>query len=149
MGILVTEKMSKSFGGVNALIDLDMEIKEGSVHGLIGPNGSGKTTFYNVVTGVFPPTSGKVFFDGKDISNLPAYDIAKLGISRTFQTPKIMPRMTVLQNAMAGLYSNTKNDLLGTFFHIPFKKSKQEKQIEEKVMEYLEFVGLENSYNRC
>lgn len=148
MGILVTEKMSKSFGGVNALIDLDMEIKEGSVHGLIGPNGSGKTTFYNVVTGVFPPTSGKVFFDGKDISNLPAYDIAKLGISRTFQTPKIMPRMTVLQNAMAGLYSNTKNDLLGTFFHIPFKKSKQEKQIEEKAMEYLEFVGLENSYNR-
>ena len=115
---------------------------------MIGPNGSGKTTFYNVVTGVFPPTSGKVFFDGKDISNLPAYDIAKLGISRTFQTPKIMPRMTVLQNAMAGLYSNTKNDLLGTFFHIPFKKSKQEKQIEEKAMEYLEFVGLENSYNR-
>ncbi len=148
MGILVTEKMSKSFGGVNALVDVDLEVKQGTVHGLIGPNGSGKTTTYNVVTGVFPPTSGKIIFDGKDITGLPAYEIAKLGISRTFQTPKVMPRMTVLENVMAGMYSQTKADLMGTFFHVPFVKSKQEKMIEEKSMEYLRFVGLEKAYDR-
>ena len=103
MGILVTEKMSKSFGGVKALSDVDLDVKRGPVHGLIGPNGSGKTTTYNVVTGVFPPTSGKIIFDGKDITGLPAYEIAKLGISRTFQTPKVMPRMTVLENVMSGM----------------------------------------------
>lgn len=148
MGILVTEKMSKSFGGVKALIDVDLDVKKGTVHGLIGPNGSGKTTAYNVVTGVFPPTSGKVIFDGKDITGLPAYEIAKLGISRTFQTPKVMPRMTVLENVMSGMYSRTKADLAGTFFHAPFRKSKQEQIIRDKAMEYLKFVGLEKSYDR-
>ena len=146
MGILVTEKMSKSFGGVKALSDVDLDVKRGTVHGLIGPNGSGKTTTYNVVTGVFPPTSGKIIFDGKDITGLPAYEIAKLGISRTFQTPKVMPRMTVLENVMSGMYSKTKADLIGTFFGFP--KSKQEKMIAEKSMEYLKFVGLEKSYDR-
>ncbi len=148
MGILVTEKMSKSFGGVKALVDLDLDVKKGTVHGLIGPNGSGKTTTYNVVTGVFPPTSGKIIFDGKDITGLPAYEIAKLGISRTFQTPKVMPRMTVLENVMSGMYSKTNADLVGTFFHAPFRKSKQEKMIEERSMEYLKFVGLEKSCGR-
>ncbi len=148
MGILVTEKMSKSFGGVKALVDLDLDVKKGTVHGLIGPNGSGKTTTYNVVTGVFPPTGGKIIFDGKDITGLPAYEIAKLGISRTFQTPKVMPRMTVLENVMSGMYSKTKADLVGTFLHVPFRKSKQEKMIEERSMEYLKFVGLEKSCDR-
>lgn len=148
MGILVTEKMSKSFGGVKALIDLDLDVKQGTVHGLIGPNGSGKTTTYNVVTGVFPPTSGKIFFDGKDITGLAAYEIAKLGISRTFQTPKVMPRMTVLENVMSGMYSQTKADLVGTFLHRPFASSTQEKMIREKSMECLKFVGLEKSYDR-
>lgn len=148
MGILVTEKMSKSFGGVKALIDVDLDVKAGTVHGLIGPNGSGKTTTYNCVTGVYAPTSGKIIFDGKDITGMPAHEIAKLGISRTFQTPKIMPRMTVLDNAMSGLYARTKKDLAGTFFHLPFSKSKQEKMIEEIAMENLKFVGLEKSYDR-
>lgn len=138
--------MSKSFGGVKALTDLELDVKKGTVHGLIGPNGSGKTTTYNVVTGVFPPTSGRIIFGGKDITGLPAYEIAKLGISRTFQTPKVMPRMTVLENVMSGMYSKTKADLAGTFFGFP--KSKQEKMVEEKSMEYLRFVGLEKSYDR-
>lgn len=148
LDILVTEKMSKSFGGVQALKQVDIKIKRGTVHGLIGPNGSGKTTMFNTISGVFAPTSGKILFDGHDITGLPSYEISKLGMSRTFQIPKVMPRMTVLENAMSGMYSKTKIDIGGTFFHIPFKISKQEKYIKEKAMEYLEFVGLNKSADR-
>lgn len=148
MDILVMEKVSKSFGGVKALTDVELKVKQGTVHGLIGPNGSGKTTTYNVMTGVFPPTSGSIKFQGEDITGLPAYEIAKKGISRTFQTPKIMPRMTVLENVMSGMYSKTKADLAGTFFHAPFRPSKQERQMREKSMEYLKFVGLQEFHDR-
>ena len=143
MGILVTEAMSKHFGGVKALNDLDLDIKKGTVHGLIGPNGSGKTTSFNVISGVYAPTSGKVIFEGKDISGMKPYDIADLGISRTFQIPKTMGKLSVLDNVMCGRYGKTKADVAGTFFHLPFTKSKQEKEIEAKAMELLKFVGLE------
>ncbi len=148
MGILVADKVCKNFGGVKALIDVDLDVKQGTVHGLIGPNGSGKTTTYNVITGVFAPTSGTITFDGQDITGLAAHEVARCGISRTFQTPKIMPRMSVLDNAMSGFFCKTKTDLIGTFLHAPFGKSKQEKEIAEKAMENLRFVGLEKSYDR-
>lgn len=148
MDILVTEKMSKSFGGVNALKELDMNLKQGTVHGLIGPNGSGKTTFFNSISGVLAPTSGRIIFDGKDITGLAPYEISKLGMGRTFQIPKVMPKMNVLENVMSGMYSKTKVDIGGTFFHVPFKNSNQEKHIIEKSMEYLEFVGLEKLVNK-
>jgi branched-chain amino acid transport system ATP-binding protein len=146
--ILITEKMSKSFGGVQALKEVDIKIEQGTVHGLIGPNGSGKTTFFNAISGVFAPTSGKVLFDNKDITGLMPYEISKLGMSRTFQMPKVMPKMTVLENAMSGLYGKTNTDIAGILFHIPFKASKQEKYIKSKAMECLEFVGLEKSADR-
>lgn len=148
MKILQTIQVSKSFGGVKALCDLDLEVEKGSVHGLIGPNGSGKTTTFNVLSGIHTPTSGKVIFDGDDITNRPPHEISKMGLSRTFQTPKIMPRMTVLENVMCGIYGKTKADVLGTFFHIPFKSSKQERYIRKKAMEKLEFVGLANESGR-
>ena len=148
MEILATEIMSKCFGGVQALKEVDIKIEQGCVHGLIGPNGSGKTTFFNVISGVYAPSSGRVIFDGKDLAGLMPYEISKLGMSRTFQIPKIMPKMTVIENAMSGLYSKTNLDIKGTFFHIPFIKSKQENYIIQKAMEYLEFVGLEKSANR-
>ncbi len=111
MEILITEKMSKSFGGVQALKEVDIKIEQGTVHGLIGPNGSGKTTFFNVISGVFAPTSGKVIFDNKETTGLMPYEISKLGMSRTFQIPKVMPKMTVLENAMSGLYGKTGADI--------------------------------------
>lgn len=148
MDILVTEKMCKNFGGVQALKDVDLRIKSGSVHGLIGPNGSGKTTLFNVISGVLSPTSGKIIFDGNESLSARSFEIAKKGMSRTFQIPKIMPKMTVLENAMSGLYSTTQLDIAGTFFHLPFRTSKQEKLIKEKAMDYLEFVGLHKAQDR-
>lgn len=148
MGILVTQAMSKSFGGVKALSEVDLDIKQGTVHGLIGPNGSGKTTTFNVVSGVYAPTSGKIIFEGEDISGMKPYEIADKGIARTFQIPKTMGKLSVLDNVMCGRYGRTKADIWGTFFHLPFTKSKQEKAIEEKSMELLKFVGLEAKANR-
>jgi ABC-type branched-subunit amino acid transport system ATPase component len=141
--------MSKHFGGVKALSDLDLDIKQGTVHGLIGPNGSGKTTAFNVISGVYAPTSGKIIFEGKDISGMKPYDIADLGISRTFQIPKTMGKMSVLDNVMCGRYGKTKADIVGTFFHAPFTKSRQEREIEAKAIELLDSVTLGLSPQAC
>ena len=148
MGILVTKGMTKHFGGVKALEDVDLDIKEGTVHGLIGPNGSGKTTTFNVVSGVYAPTRGQIIFQGEDISGMKPHVIADKGISRTFQIPKTMTKLSVLDNVMAGRYGRTNADIGGTFFHLPFTKSKQEKEIEARAMELLQFVGLEAKAKR-
>lgn len=148
MGILVTKGMTKHFGGVKALENVDLDIKEGTVHGLIGPNGSGKTTTFNVVSGVYAPTSGQIIFQGEDISGMKPHLIADKGIARTFQIPKTMTKLSVLDNVMAGRYGRTKADIGGTFFHLPFTKSKQEREIEAKAMELLRFVGLEGKAKR-
>ena len=148
MGILVTKGMTKHFGGVKALENVDLDIEKGTVHGLIGPNGSGKTTTFNVISGVYAPTSGQIIFDGEDITGMKPYQIADKGMARTFQIPKTMGKLTVLDNVMSGRYGKTKTDILGTFFHAPFTKSKQERAIEEKSMELLRFVGLEEKAHR-
>ena len=120
MDILELRKVNKRFGGVHAIKELDLTVTQGTVHGLIGPNGSGKTTTFNVISGVFPPTDGQIFFGGRDITGLPAYEIARLGISRTFQIPKVMGRMSVLDNVMCGYFAKTKTEAADTFLHAPF-----------------------------
>jgi branched-chain amino acid transport system ATP-binding protein len=93
--------ITKRFGGLVALNNVDFNVDEGEIDGLIGPNGAGKTTLFNIISGTFPPTEGTIKFDGKDIQGLGAYEICKLGIARTFQTPKPFPNMTVLENVLA------------------------------------------------
>lgn len=148
MDILELRKVNKKFGGVHAIKELDLAVKQGTVHGLIGPNGSGKTTTFNVISGVFPPTDGQVIFDGKDITGMPAYEIARLGISRTFQIPKVMGRMTVLENVMSGYTAKVPTNVVDTFLHVPFRRSRQERELRERAMAQLEFVGLAGSANR-
>lgn len=98
--LLRCEKLVKRFGGLEALKGVNLDVNEGLIVGLIGPNGSGKTTLINCVTGFYPPTSGKVFFKGRDITSLKSYQICRLGIARTFQIPRPFPSLTVLQNVM-------------------------------------------------
>jgi branched-chain amino acid transport system ATP-binding protein len=93
--------ITKHFGGLVALNNVDFNVDEGEIVGLIGPNGAGKTTLFNIISGTFPPTKGTIKFDGKDITRLGAYKICKLGIARTFQTPKPFPNMTVYENVLA------------------------------------------------
>ncbi len=102
--ILQSNDLVKSFGGVTAINHLSLGVEPGTVFGIIGPNGSGKTTFFNLITGIFRPNSGKVTFSGKDITGLRPHRIAELGIGRTFQIPAPFSKMTVLQNVMVSTF---------------------------------------------
>jgi branched-chain amino acid transport system ATP-binding protein len=146
--LLKTTGLSKVFGGFAAVNDLDLDIREGSIHGLIGPNGSGKTTTFNLIVGSIKATKGQVVFDGQDITQMAPAGIARLGVCRTYQQPRIMPRMTCVENVMTGMYSKTQSDLCKTYLRVPFTQSKQEKAIRERAMELLDFVGLTSSAKR-
>ena len=103
---LEVKGVSKRFGGLWALKSVDITLNKGEILGLIGPNGAGKTTLFNVITGLYKPESGKVIFEGHDITGLPPYKIARLGISRTFQITRPFRELTVLDNVIAGCLMN-------------------------------------------
>ena len=105
--LLEVENLHKEFGGVIANADISFNLEGGEIVGLIGPNGAGKTTLFNCIAGYFKPTSGKVLFEGRDITGWPAHRTARAGIGRTFQVMKIMPTLTVEENAMIGAFSRT------------------------------------------
>ena len=126
--ILLTKGLSKYFGGLHALEQIDVTVEKGQIHGLIGPNGSGKTTFFNIITGLLPPTKGEINFDSTNITNLKPHVISRMGISRTFQAGKIAPGMTVLENVMSGAHTHVISDVRGTFFHLPFTSSRLEER---------------------
>ncbi|HEY1403347.1 MAG TPA: ATP-binding cassette domain-containing protein, partial [Pyrinomonadaceae bacterium] len=97
---LRTDKCTIRFGGLVAVNELNMDVREGEIYGLIGPNGAGKTTIFNLLTGVYKPTSGEIHFQGKRIDGLRPYEIASRGVSRTFQNIRLFPSMSVLENVM-------------------------------------------------
>ncbi len=107
MPILKTEKVTKKFGGLVAVDNMDFEVNEGEIVGIIGANGAGKTTFFNCISGFLKPTSGKVVFDNHDITNHKPYQIAKLGIARTFQIVRPFVNKSVLYNVMVGSFLHT------------------------------------------
>ena len=101
--MLAIRGLTRRFGGITALSDLDLDVNAGEIFAMIGPNGSGKTTLFNVVTGVFPPHAGRLTFNGKDISRARTHEIVRLGIGRTFQTIRLFTRLSVFQNAWIAL----------------------------------------------
>ena len=107
MRLLEVSHVTKKFGGLVANCDVSFDVEEGIVYGLVGPNGAGKTTMFNMISGVFPPTSGEIKYRGELISSLPAYDICKKHIGRTFQIPLSLDAMTVLENATVGAMVHT------------------------------------------
>ena len=141
--LLKAEKITMQFGGLKAVNEVDMEIKRGEIHALIGPNGAGKTTFFNVISGIYMPTSGRVFFDGEDITKLKPHQVTERGVARTFQNILLFESMSALENVMIGHHSRTKSTVLGTMFHT--KKMKEaEWKCYHKAEEMLEYVGLGN-----
>lgn len=146
--ILSTKGLTKDFGGIRALDNLDIDVETNSIRGLIGPNGSGKTTFFNVVSGLLPATAGKIYFDGSDITNLQPHVITKYGISGTFQKAQLVPMSTCLENVMAGAHCRTRADVVGTFLRRPLSPSSQETSIKQHAMELLDSVGLTESAER-
>jgi len=100
--ILETRGVSKSFGKLAALTDVDLQVEEGEIFGIAGPNGAGKSTLFNVISGYYPPSSGKILFDGHDITRLKSHQVCHRGLARTFQIPKTFPTMTVYDNIRVG-----------------------------------------------
>ena len=108
MGALLEAKhVSKIFGGLVAVDDVDMTIEKGDIYGIIGPNGAGKTTFFNICSGFYTPTSGSIYLEESRISGLPCDRIARMGIARTFQNIQLFRYMTVLENIKIGFHINT------------------------------------------
>jgi branched-chain amino acid transport system ATP-binding protein len=140
--------LCKSFGALKALNNVDLEVKEGTIHGIIGPNGSGKTTLFNCVTGMLTPNSGSIVFQGDDLTKLRADQISNKGVRRTFQAGKLVNGFTVLENVMAGVQDPMGPAMVDTFLRLPFVKSKRERQIRDKAREILALTGMEASANR-
>jgi branched-chain amino acid transport system ATP-binding protein len=139
--ILEVKKLNKYFGGLAAISELDLNVVDTEILGLIGPNGAGKTTLFNVISGFFPLTNGKVTFDGQDITWLRAHEIARLGISRTFQATNLFMRLSVLDNVFTGYHLSYKTNRLKRILRTPIAL-REEELLRQKATEILEFMGL-------
>ncbi|KYO65259.1 ABC transporter ATP-binding protein [Thermovenabulum gondwanense] len=139
--VLEINSLVKRFGGVCAIDNFNIDIKKGSIHGLIGPNGAGKTTIFNLITGIYKPDSGKVLFNNEDITGKKPYEIANLGIGRTFQNIRLFSQLSVLENVLIAAHKDANYNLLTAVTHFGHFKSK-EKHIRETCLELLNIVGL-------
>lgn len=142
MALVELKKISKSFGGIQALKDIDMCVEQGEVHGLIGPNGAGKTTLFNIISGNYVPTGGELLFEGKDIRELRNDERVNLGIVRTFQNIRLFPTFTVLDHVKIGFHRRLKSGMLASVFSLQSSKD-EEKWIEEQSYLLLKKMGLE------
>jgi branched-chain amino acid transport system ATP-binding protein len=139
--LLVAEQVRKEFGGLVATDDIDFTIPRGSIVALIGPNGAGKTTFFNMLTGVYSPTSGRVVFDGENITGKPPHAIVERGIGRTFQNIRLFQQMTALENVLVGMHSRLTSGIVGSIVGFPRVK-REERNAHEEARELLVYCGL-------
>ena len=139
--LLVAEQLRKEFGGLVAVNDVDFTVPRGKVVSLIGPNGAGKTTFFNMLTGVYKPTSGRVTFLGSDVTGKPPHAITERGIGRTFQNIRLFQNMTALENVMVGMHARMHANLFNSILRTPFVR-REEADARERALELLAFTGL-------
>jgi branched-chain amino acid transport system ATP-binding protein len=141
-GLLRVEDLTREFGGLRAVADLNFAIEAGAIHSIIGPNGAGKTTLFNLVTGVYQPTRGQIFFDGQDVSALSPTERARRGIARTFQNLQIFFNMSAVENVMVGRHLHTNTRLLPSLLRWP-SIVRSGRAAREKAAELMCLVGLE------
>ncbi len=139
--ILQTDKATIKFGGLTAVNELTMDVGRGEIYGLIGPNGAGKTTIFNLLTGVYEPTSGDIRIVGTRVNGLKPYQISRLGVSRTFQNIRLFPSMSVLENVVTACHRHSKQNIIDAVFRLP-RYFKDEKVHNDFAMELLEIFGL-------
>ena len=141
MVILEIRELIKDFSGLRAINNISLEIQENEIFGLIGPNGSGKTTLFNIITGFLKPTKGSIFYKGKLISRKEPFEIAKLGVMRTFQLVNLFPNLTVEENVLAGCHLKASDGFLSSiFYNKGFRNNK--KELKDKIAMILEFLKL-------
>jgi branched-chain amino acid transport system ATP-binding protein len=136
----------KNFGGLAAVSNVSFNVEEGQIVSIIGPNGAGKTTLFNLITNVFPPTSGEIIFKGRNISGMQSHMISALGIARTFQNVGLFKEMTALENIMVGLHGIASYGFISAVLKLPWMK-KNENVIRERALIALEKIHLEDKTN--
>jgi branched-chain amino acid transport system ATP-binding protein len=139
--LLAAERVTRRFGGVTAVNDVDLVVRKGSVHGLIGPNGAGKTTLLNLIAGALRVSSGELRFAGEIITRRSPAERARRGVRRTFQNLKLFLEMTALDNVAVGMHAGTRSGFIDSILRSP-RHRREEREIAERSMEALQFVGL-------
>jgi branched-chain amino acid transport system ATP-binding protein len=137
MALLETKSLTKSFGALTAVNGVTLSIEAGSLHSIIGPNGAGKTTLFNLLTGTFPPTSGKIVFDQKDITGTPAHRVAHLGLARSFQRTNVFPALSLVDNVWVAAFA-TQHAWQG----LVWKNTNEFRNVKEGALQALQDVGL-------
>ena len=141
--ILTCQDVSINFGGVKAVQNVSLDIRKGSVTSIIGPNGAGKTTFFNIISGVYKPTSGKVLLDGEDITSLPQHEVSKKGMARTFQNIRLFSQLDNVRNVQSALDARANYTMVEAILGLSRKRSEDKKNYDI-AMECLELVGLKD-----
>lgn len=145
--MLETQGLTRHFGGLVAVRSLDVTIKEGEILSIIGPNGAGKTTVFNLVTGQLRPTSGRVFFGGREITGQPPHVVARAGVTRTFQSTRVFGELDLVRNLLVSRHCRTRSGLWSALLRAPAFR-REERQAESKAREILAFVGLADQAGR-
>src|SRR4030065_906381 len=140
MAILVANKVTKRFGGLVAVREVDLEVKENSIQSIIRPNGAGKTTFFNCVTGFYPPEEGDIYLDGRPITGFSTDRVTRLGISRTYQNIRLFKNMTVVENILVGMHPHLRSGLFGSIFRDKRTNMEEAAAVEES-LRLLRFMG--------
>jgi ABC-type branched-subunit amino acid transport system ATPase component len=139
--VLSVRTVEKRFGGVAALAGVSLEVAAGATHAIVGPNGSGKTTLLNMISGFYPVDGGEILIDGKSVVGLASHRIARNGVGRTFQTPRMLPDLSVLDNALLGAFPAERQGAAAAALALPRARREQRASLAD-AMRYLEFVGL-------
>ncbi len=144
--LLELTNVTRRFGGLTAVSSVDLCVAEGSIQAVIGPNGAGKTTLFNLISGVLPVSDGTIRFNGDQLTGRKSYAVARMGVSRTFQTAAIFHNMTILENVMIGRHIRTKSHMLGAAFKTP-RARREEKEMKKDAAHWLEFMDVGVDYN--
>ena len=142
MILFQADDLSVRFGGIRAVDSVSFDVRQGEVFSIIGPNGAGKTTIFNLISRIYNSTSGKLIFEGKEFTNTPAWQIAGLGIARTFQNIELFPNATLLQNLLIGRHCHSQVGFVSQLLYLPSVR-KAELRHREKVEDVIAFLGLE------
>ena len=140
--ILETHNLAKAFGGLRAVDGVSMQVKAHTLHTIIGPNGAGKSSIFNLISRIYPPTSGKIYFEDQDITQRPSYEIAGLGIARTFQNIELFENATMLSNLLVGRHRHSTTQLWQELLFLPSVRA-NEKAHRRRVEQVIEFLDLE------
>jgi branched-chain amino acid transport system ATP-binding protein len=145
--LLELKNVTMKFGGVTALNEVNLQVKKGEILALIGPNGAGKTTIFNVITGVYKPTSGEINFDGMSLIGKKRHQVTKTGVARTFQNIRLFGESSALENVVTGADIHSKSGVIGSIFGTP-RSRREEKAALERSLELLDFMGLRKQAGR-